>query len=410
MRRRPPDSIIVTVLAGLGMFGPFSTDTIFPAFAQMGTDLAASPVALQQLVSVYLIVYAAFSLFHGPLSDARGRRPVILVGLVVYLLASVGCALAPNLGFLLVMRGLQGAGAGASQIIGRALVRDYFEGEKAQKMMASIAMIFGLAPAVAPIVGGWILGWTNWRGIFWFLVIWAALMIAATFLLPEPIGPERRRPFSPGPVLAGLGRVWRNADGRRLALIGAVHFAALFLYISGAPLVMGLLGGGEQDYWKLFVPIVVGMIAGSWVSGRLAHLPGRRLAFVGYLVGTIGLLINLGLALIPATRGLPYSVLAIPLLAFGMSVVFPILTLAMLDLFPTDRGAAASVQGFASLLVNAVIAGVVAPLLGGSLVTLAVGSLVLFTTAWLIWTRHVRRTRLAPTTPDAPGYEPLDEM
>ena len=112
MRRRPPDSIIVTVLAGLGMFGPFSTDTIFPAFAQMGTDLAASPVALQQLVSVYLIVYAAFSLFHGPLSDARGRRPVILVGLVVYLLASVGCALAPNLGFLLVMRGLQGAGAG----------------------------------------------------------------------------------------------------------------------------------------------------------------------------------------------------------------------------------------------------------------------------------------------------------
>ena len=188
-----------------------------------------------------------------------------------------------------------------------------------------------------------------------------------------------------------------------------MHFAALFLYISGAPLVMGLLGGGEQDYWKLFVPIVVGMIAGSWVSGRLAHLPGRRLAFVGNLVGTIGLLINLGLALIPATRGLPYSVLAIPLLAFGMSVVFPILTLAMLDLFPTDRGAAASVQGFASLLVNAVIAGVVAPLLGGSLVTLAVGSLVLFTTAWLIWTRrppHPPRSH----HPGRPGYEPLDEM
>ena len=208
-----------------------------------------------------------------------------------------------------------------------------------------------------------------------------------------PLVPERRVPRHRA----------KPRDGVRGVV--AVSYTHLDVYKR-----QGLLGGGEQDYWKLFVPIVVGMIAGSWVSGRLAHLPGRRLAFVGYLVGTIGLLINLGLALIPATRGLPYSVLAIPLLAFGMSVVFPILTLAMLDLFPTDRGAAASVQGFASLLVNAVIAGVVAPLLGGSLVTLAVGSLVLFTTAWLIWTRHVRRTRLAPTTPDAPGYEPLDEM
>jgi MFS transporter, DHA1 family, multidrug resistance protein len=410
MRKRPPDSIIVTILAGLGMFGPFSTDTVFPAFSQMGAELAASPVALQQLVSVYLIVYAAFSLFHGPLSDARGRRPVIVAGLMVYLLASIGCALAPSLPFLLVMRGLQGAGAGASQIIGRALVRDYFEGQKAQRMMAQVSMIFGLAPAAAPIVGGWILGWSNWRGIFWFLVCWAALMIAATFVLPEPVTPDKRRPFRAGPVLAGLGRVWRHRDGRRLAINGALHFGGTFLYISGAPMVMALLGGGAQDFWKLFVPIVVGMIAGSWTSGRLAHLPGRRLATYGYMVGTAGLVINLAIALIPATRTLPFAVLAIPIMTFGMSMTFPILNLAMLDLFPDDRGAAASVQGFSGLLVNALIAGALAPLLGGSLITLAIGSLVLFLAAWYVWTRHLRATHIAPTSPDAAGYEPLDEM
>jgi len=410
MRKRPADPIIVTILAGLGMFGPFSTDTVFPAFKQMGAELAASPVALQQLVSVYLIVYAAFSLFHGPLSDARGRRPVIVAGLVVYLLASVGCALAPSLPFLLVMRGLQGAGAGASQIIGRALVRDYFEGQKAQRMMAQVSMIFGLAPAAAPIVGGWILGWSNWRAIFWFLVAWAALMIAATFLLPEPITPDKRRPFRAGPVLAGLGRVWRHTNGRRLAVNGALHFGATFVYISGAPMVMGLLGGGEQDFWKLFVPIVVGMITGSWTSGRLAHLPGRRLASYGYAIGTVGLLINLVIALNPGTRTLPWAVLAIPIMTFGMAMTFPILNLAMLDLFPDDRGAAASVQGFSGLLVNAVIAGVLAPLLGGSLVTLAIGSLVLFLAAWFVWTRHLRATHLAPTTTDPEGYEPFDEM
>ena len=410
MQRRPPDPVIVAILAGLGMFGPFSTDTVFPAFNDMGAEFGASPVALQQIVSVYLIVYAAFSLFHGPLSDARGRRPVIIGGLVVYLIASIGCALAPNLAFLLAMRGLQGAGAGASQIIGRALVRDYFAGERAQKMMASVAMIFGLAPAIAPIVGGWIIGAADWRAIFWFLVAWAALMIAATLLLPEPLPPERRKPFSAQQVLDGLSAVWNNTHGRRLAVIGALHFGGVFLYISGAPMMMALLHGGEQDYWKLFVPLVAGMITGSWASGRLAHLPGHRLATAGYAIGTAGLMINLVLALVPATQGLPWSVAALPILTFGMSMTFPILTLAMLDLFPDHRGAAASVQGFAGLVVNALIAGLIAPLLGGSLITMAVGSMVMFVAAWLVWTRHLKATHIAPTTPDAPGFEPLDEM
>ena len=123
MRRRPHDTAIVVILAGYGMFGPFSTDTVFPAFASMGPDLAASPVALQQIVSVYLLVYAAFSLFHGPLSDARGRRPVIAAGLVVYALASVGCALAPNLPVLLAMRGRQGAGAVGKILFGNVTER-----------------------------------------------------------------------------------------------------------------------------------------------------------------------------------------------------------------------------------------------------------------------------------------------
>ena len=128
------------------------------------------------------------------------------------------------------------------------------------------------------------------------------------------------------------------------------------------------------------------------------------------MIGTAGLLMNLAIALIPATRTLPFAVLALPILTFGMSLTFPILNLAMLDLFPHDRGAAASVQGFSSLLVNDLIAGALAPLLGGSLITLAIGSLVLFLSAWFVWTRHLRATHLAPTSPDAQGYEPLDEM
>lgn len=412
MRRRPHDTAIVVILAGYGMFGPFSTDTVFPAFASMGADLAASPVALQQIVSVYLLVYAAFSLFHGPLSDARGRRPVIAAGLVVYALASVGCALAPNLPVLLAMRGLQGAGAGASQIIGRAMVRDYFDGSRAQRMMAQISMIFGLAPAAAPIVGGWILGWTNWRGIFWFLLAWSLVMLAATAWLPEPLPPEARREFRVRQVFAGLGRVWANPEGRRLTLIAAVHFAGTFLYISGAPfVVVDLLGGGERDFWMLFVPIVAGMIGGSWLSGRLAHLPGSRLASIGYLIGTAGWTINLILALVPTTHTLPWAVAALPIGTFGMAVTFPILNLAMLELYPADRGAAASVQGFASLVIGALNAGLLAPALRGSLASMAAGSLALFALAWFGWADHLRRLPGEPPTTDAPeAYEPLDEL
>lgn len=132
----PPQGLLLTILAGLGMVGPFSIDTMFPAFAQMAVDLNSTPLALQQLISVYLLSFAVMSLFHGPLSDAVGRKPVILVGGALFVLSSVACALAPNLAWLLVGRAAQGLSAGAGQIISRAIVRDIFADHRAQKVMA----------------------------------------------------------------------------------------------------------------------------------------------------------------------------------------------------------------------------------------------------------------------------------
>lgn len=413
-RPLPPQPLLLIVLAGLGMVGPFTIDTIFPAFGRMGADLGVSELALQQLLSVYMLAFAFMSLFHGPLSDALGRKPVVLVGVLVFAAASAGAAVAPDLPTLLVMRAVQGASAGAGQIISRAMVSDLFERSLAQRVMSHIAMIFGLAPALAPIVGGWILAVGHWRSIFWFLCGFGLMLaLLVLVLLPESHPPEDRSPLRLGPLAAGLWGVWTDRDGRRLALAGMFNFAGMFTYIASASLfVVGLLNGGEQDFWVLFVPLIGGMVTGSWFTGRMAgRIGGGRLATIGYVISSVGAVGNLALALAPGTQGLPWSVLFLPVYSFGIAIVFPILTLEMLELFPHARGSASSVQSFLQLLFNSLIAGVIAPFVAQSLPGLAVAALVFTAIGWAGWTRHLVMThREPPTTPDAPAYEPLEDL
>lgn len=384
------------VLAGLGMVGPFTIDTIFPAFGQLAIALDASPLALQQLVSVYLLSFAAMSLFHGPISDAVGRKPVILTGLVVYAAASAVSAVAPDLGTLLVLRAVQGASAGAGQIISRAVVSDLFQRAEAQRVMSHIAMIFGLAPALAPIVGGWLLLAGPWQAIYWFLAAFGLLLVVLTALvLPESHPSERRTPLRVRPLVAGVWSVWRDPDGRRLALAGSFNFAGMFTYIASAPLfVFNLIGGGEQDFWMLFVPLIGGMVVGSYVSGRIAgrFSPGAT-ANAGYAISCAAGAVNLLLALLPATQVMPWAVVCLPVYSFGIALAFPIITLEMIAMFPTNRGAAASVQSFVQLTFNALIAGVVAALVAQSLAGIAATALAFSLIGWVGWRIHLSATR-----------------
>ena len=389
---RAPSGVVV-LLAVLTMIGPFTIDTIFPAFPALSTDLGVGPVAVQQTVSVYMLTFAVFSLAHGPLSDALGRRPVILAGMTAYALASAVCAVAPSLGVLLAGRVLQGVVAGAGLVVTRAVARDLFPPHQAQRAMATMSMIFAVAPALAPVIGGWLLTWTSWRGIFWFLAAYAVLATAVTwFLLPESHPVAARTAFRPGALVASLASASRDPAVLRVCLAIAAGFAAMFLYIASAPaIVAGLLHLGPQDYWVQFLPMVSAMVVGSWVVGRLSgRVSTRGLIALGLVVLTLGALVQLVLTAVVHVSTLPGVLVGMALASFGVSVVFPVATVALMDLRPTQRGTVSSLQSALANASNAAVSGALSPLVSGSFVGLALGSAALVVVAGTLWGLHFR--------------------
>ncbi len=387
--------VIPTILAGLSMIGPFSTDTPMPAFPAMRADFGVGSDRLQLLISAYLFAFGAMAIFHGPLSDALGRKPVMVWGVSAYGLASVGAALAPNLSTLLVCRVLQGLCAGGGVIVSRTIIRDLYAGAQAQRLMSRVAMIFGIAPVVAPMAGGLLLQVWSWRSIFWGQAVMAVvLVVAVQWALPETHSSARRVPLAVRSVARSVAAVFRNAAYERLAWAGGLMQGAWFVYVGGAAIVVGdLLGRGELDYWMLFGPLVVGMTCGSWVSSRAAgRVAGRALVAAGFALELVGALVNVGLSgLADETGAVAYAVTGPALMTFGAAMAFPAIQLALLDLFPASRGAAASGSTFLGLTINAVVTAGVTPLVATSLRHVALASLALLLASGVLWGWHAAR-------------------
>jgi DHA1 family bicyclomycin/chloramphenicol resistance-like MFS transporter len=415
---------LALLLGGLAMFGPFSIDTIFPAFRVIARDLHVTPLLMQQSISVYLIAYAAMALFHGPLSDAYGRRRVILTGVAIFALASVGCALSRDITQLLAFRALQGLSAGVGLIVGRAVIRDCLDGDDAQRLMSNITMIFGIAPAIAPVIGGWILGWQGWQAIFWFLLLFSGVLWTITFTaLPETHPEDTRIAFRPSTLLHNARTMLGNPTFVRLALSGTMCFNALFLYIASAPVfVQDLMGLNERQYAWFFAPAIGGMMLGAFVSGRMAgRMRGVRLANIGFACGGTAVLVNIAYNLLARDLHplafelfgvhllLPIAVLPVMAIAFGIALVFPILTLALLDMYPRQRGAASSMQAFIGLVLNAIVAGVLSPMLSGTGMRLALAASGFTACGWLLWRGYARDSIIPVEAPvEAAALEPTE--
>jgi DHA1 family bicyclomycin/chloramphenicol resistance-like MFS transporter len=386
------------LLASLSMLGPFSVDMYLPALPAIAGDLGVPPIAVQQTLSAYLFAFAAMMLWHGALADAFGRRPVMLAALGIYAVATLGCAIAGNIESLWLFRALQGMSSGAGLVVGRAIMRDAFASEEAQRLMAQTTLVFGLAPALAPVLGGLLLDLWGWRAIFWTLlalVLGVAAWTAAR--LPETVPAHARQPLRPRVLWRNYRALATRLDFLLLALIPALNFAGFFLYIASAPaFLIDRLGVSTRGFAWLFVPMIAGMMLGAVVSGRLA---GRRSAHLtirlGYAIMFAGVALNLGICWTVAP-GVPWNVLPIMVYAMGASIVMPSVTLLLLDLFPGVRGLASSLQSFVNFALSALNAGSLAPLLAQSTRALALGMAACALASLALWLLYRNRAGASP--------------
>ena len=378
---------LAALLACLGMLGAFSIDTYIPAFAGIARSLAATPTQMQQTLSAYLAGFALMNLFHGALSDSFGRRPVVLCGVAVFTLASLGCALSQTVGQLIVFRGVQGLSSGASMVVARAIIRDMFPPAEAQRVMAQVTIFFGIAPAVAPVVGGLLLVHAGWHAVFVFLTaVGALLWLLSWRFLPETLHAGDVQPFHAGPLLRGYGALVASPRFLALAFASGVPFNGMFLYVLSAPTFLGeILALPPTRFYWLFMLTISGIMGGAWCSGRLAgRMAARRQIRLGFsimfTIGVVNLLLNL---LFPARPW--WALPPIGIFSFGWALMVPVVTLLVLDQAPTRRGMASSLQACIGSAANALVAGAIAPLVMHSAVHLALASLLLSCIGLLAW-------------------------
>ena len=359
-------------LAALSAVGPFCIDAYLPSMPEIASTFGVSLLAVQQTLTAYMVPFALMTLWHGAISDAFGRRRVILVLLALFAAASLGCALAPTFSCLLAFRAMQGLTAGAGMVIGRAVVRDVISGAEAQRMMALVAIVFAVAPAVAPVIGGWLHHWFGWRSVFVFMTVFASSVAAWCWAaLPETLSLEKRQPFHPAYLARSYFCVWTNVSFLCLCVALASAFAGFFVYVLSAPVfLMRHLHVSETGFLWLFGPSTLGMVGGALLSGRLAGRKGPlRTVGLGCGIMAAANAVNLALNLF-VPPGLPWSVLPLFFYTLGMAMVMPSLTLLGLDLFPEQRGLAASCQSFIQSGSNSIVS-VLAALVWGSTLSLA---------------------------------------
>jgi len=354
---RPDNLAVAVLLTALVAFGAISTDLYLPSLPAIARAFASDTAEVQLTLSVFLAGFAASQVVYGPLSDRYGRRPVLIAGLGLYVAASLACMAAPDIGFLIAARFLQALGACAGVVLGRAVVRDVYGRERAAKALSYMSMAMALAPALGPILGGYLQVWFGWRANFLVLASFGASCLLAVFLLLPETNPSRDAAATRGAqMLRNYLTLARDPAYVGYVLVGAFAYGGIFAFISGSSFVLiDVLGLSPDRYGLCFGAVVVGYMIGTFASGRLSLAVGLdRLILAGTLVGLAGGVLALGLAL-SGVLGVAAVVAPTFLYLIGAGLMLPNAIAGAIGPYPTMAGTASAFLGVVQMGLAACI-------------------------------------------------------
>jgi len=365
--------VLLALLALLSAFTPLSIDLYLPALPMITVDLHGTVGDIQLTLSAFMIAFGAGQVFYGPAGDRFGRRPVILSGLFVYVLASIGCAFAGEAMHLVALRLLQGLAACGSVVLARTMVRDLAEKDHAARAMSLMMACTSIAPMLAPLIGGQILWFLGWRAIFWTLAgIGCFALVVSYFRLPETLRPEYRQPLILSSILARFGELVRHRAFMGYAFTSSFMFSALLSFLSGSPFVfIEKYGISPRSYGLIFGGMVVFMTIGSLFNARFVRVfgAGAILRWAVLVPGVCGLF-ALVLGQIEARYGTigmwPIVACFAPQIA-TISLIAPNSTALALQRYPHMAGTASSLMGVMQFGIGAVFGAIVGQTFDGTI-------------------------------------------
>ncbi|NCO87637.1 MAG: multidrug effflux MFS transporter [Rhodobacterales bacterium] len=356
------------VLGLLSAVGPFTIDMYLPAMPAIAEDLGGTIAATQATLTGYFIAFGLAQLIYGPMADQIGRKPPIYIGMAVFILGSVGCALAPSIGWLTAARAVQGLGAAAVMVIPRAIIRDMHTGIEATRLMALLMLVISVSPMLAPLAGAGMLALGSWRLIFWALCGAAVLSLLLTVLAqPETLRPENRRPVNLGSLLQGAGVLLRDPVFMGLTFVGGFGMASFFVFIASASFVYsGQFGLSPTGFGLAFAANALGFIGASQFAAPL----GARFGMVGVMrLAVIGFVLFTTLLLAVALVGLATLPVIIVLLVLGnacLGLVIPTTMVIALDGHGDIAGLASSLGGTLQMLAGGAMIALAGPFFDGT--------------------------------------------
>ncbi len=346
---------LALILGAQTAMGPLAIDTYLPALPTITRQFSASAAAVQLSLSVYFIGIALGQAVYGPLSDRHGRRPPLFVGLALFVVGSLGCALAPSVSALVAFRFVQALGGCAPLVIPRAVVRDLFDERDSVGMLSVLMLVMGLAPILAPLIGGQMLKYLGWRSVFWAYVLYGSVLLLVVAVgLEESLPADRRTRQPAGAVLRTYGRLLRDWRYLGYVLSGGLVFAGLLAYIAGSPFIfIELYGISPQRFGFFFGSNAIGIIAASQVNRFLVHRCTARQILQAVLWITFMASVGLLLGAYTNYAGLVGIVMPLWFFVAMHGIVSPNTTALAMSPYGAVAGSASALLGTVQFLLGA---------------------------------------------------------